>query len=185
VAYHGTLSAREGQARAASDPLGALKDDRTDLTCVGHVRTTAGGEVVSVDVDQPDRTHAAGCPSKRQRHGFRGIGITYPHRPVLEDDAIGVGFDGIEFVGRQLASEIERARISAEMNAAGLCVAHVGAGRREHVLSAVLLTMIGTPQSVDRTSHCRADVEWVLHDMPDDASVIDDVDDADATRIGS
>ena len=104
----------------------------------------------SFDVDQPQRSLALRLLPQRQRRDLLRAGEPDRHRPVLPDDAVGFVL-GARDLGRvELAREIDRRGLGAEMETLGPRAEQPIERGRQHVLAGVLLHVIEAPRPVDR-----------------------------------
>jgi hypothetical protein len=160
-------AAHEREPGAAAELLCSDDRNQPDFTCSRHVRAAAGGEIEIGDLDQSQRPLAHRLLAERQLGRLFGRGESDGDRPVLPDDAVRFVDASLDVCRRNFLGEVDRRGLPAHMEAHGSVVEHALEGRRQHMLSGVLLHVVETARPVDLAVYRLADCRHVRRDLPD------------------
>src|SRR5207237_244657 len=134
-----TAAAHELEALSPFEAFPRAEGDRADCAGPRHVGAAARREIEPLDVDQPQSSPTSRFFSKRKARRFIGSHKPNCHRIIFPDNAVRLVFSLLEFGRAELACEIDRRGLGAEVKAEGPHVEQANDRRRQHVLSGMLL----------------------------------------------
>ncbi len=180
VAGQRAAAAEKRDARAAAEPLRRGDGDDPDRAGARHVCSAARRQIEVLDVDQAERAFARGFLAQRQRRDLVRPGEADRHRPVFPDDPVGLVFRARDLRRRQLAGEVDRRVVRAEVKTLRPGAQQAIERRRQHVLPRVLLHVIETARPVDLAADATGGRGAVHHVQNPPIVGLHDVDDSSA-----
>jgi hypothetical protein len=116
------------------------------------MRPAARGQIEVRDIDEPNGALALRLLAQPERRSLGGIDESDPDLAIFPDDSIRLVLGARDLRSCQLAAEIDRRGLDAEMKALRPRAEHAIEGRRQHVLPGVLLPVVeGARSTMCRT----------------------------------
>jgi len=127
--------------------------DGANLARSRDMRPAARGDVVVGHLHQAQLARAPGFLPQRERRRLLVAHEPDRHGPILPHDSVGVALGGDDLLMSQLLVEVERRQLRPEVEADRARLEEPVEGRREDVLTGVLLHVVEPAPAIDGAVH--------------------------------
>src|SRR5262249_43710223 len=147
------MTADEPDAEPALVALLTQDEDHADLGRGSRVRPAAGLAVETLRVHEAHRVAGLRRRLDALAEGLGAGDDLDAHGPGFPHDLVGADLGRADGLGRQLAVEVHRAGLLAEVEADGPRAVEVQERPRQEVLAVVLLAVVAAPRLVHPSAH--------------------------------